>query len=167
MAGPSGNGPPILLAYDGSDRAKAAIAAAADLLPDAKVIVLHVFELSRPVLPPAVFPAAVPEAGEREVTELVEEESKRATAVAEAGVALASSAGLAARAEAIPASGASGTWSTILEFAEKHDVALIVVGARGHSAVAAALLGSVSDGVVHHADRPVMVVPARARTPSG
>ena len=36
---------------------------------------------------------------------------------------------------------------------------LVVVGARGHGAVGAALLGSVSTWLLHHLHRPIAVVP--------
>ena len=47
--------------------------------------------------------------------------------------------------------------SALAEQAEKAD--LVVVGARGHGAVGAALLGSVSTWLLHHLHRPVAVVP--------
>lgn len=47
---------------------------------------------------------------------------------------------------------------TIVEQAREIDADLIVVGARGHSAVDRILLGSTSDFVATHADRSVLVV---------
>ena len=51
----------------------------------------------------------------------------------------------------------------ILELARARGADLIVVGSRGRGAVAEALLGSVSQAIVHSADRPVLVVKRRAR----
>ena len=48
----------------------------------------------------------------------------------------------------------------ILAYADLLDVDLIVVGSRGHGAVASALLGSVSRGILSRAKRPVLVVRA-------
>ncbi len=42
---------------------------------------------------------------------------------------------------------------------QAEDVDLVVVGARGHGAVGAALLGSVSTWLLHHVHRPIAVVP--------
>ena len=39
---------------------------------------------------------------------------------------------------------------------------LVVVGARGHGAVGAALLGSVSTWLLHHVHRPIAVIPMPA-----
>jgi nucleotide-binding universal stress UspA family protein len=46
--------------------------------------------------------------------------------------------------------------------AQEVGAAAIVVGSRGRSAAREILLGSVAMSVLHHADRPVLVVPDRA-----
>jgi nucleotide-binding universal stress UspA family protein len=38
---------------------------------------------------------------------------------------------------------------------------VIVLGSHGHGAVRRALLGSVSEGVLHGATRPVLILPSR------
>lgn len=47
--------------------------------------------------------------------------------------------------------------------AASHDQHLLVVGTRGRGAVTGMLLGSVSQGVVHHASCPIVVVPPASR----
>ena len=76
------------------------------------------------------------------------------------GVAEAEGVGLDATGAAILSHGQ--VWATIVNAADEEDVAAIVVGSRGRSAVASAVLGSVANGVVHHSSRPVVVVPARS-----
>ncbi len=53
-------------------------------------------------------------------------------------------------------------WRTILDVASDVDAELIVIGTRGATAVQSGLLGSVSNAIVHHSDRPVLVVPRTA-----
>jgi nucleotide-binding universal stress UspA family protein len=48
----------------------------------------------------------------------------------------------------------------IIELARRSDADLIVLGSRNRGPLVAALLGSVSDDVVTHADRPVLVTHA-------
>jgi nucleotide-binding universal stress UspA family protein len=46
----------------------------------------------------------------------------------------------------------------IVATARSRDVDLVVLGARGLGAIGRLLLGSVSETVLHHVDRPVMIV---------
>ncbi len=50
----------------------------------------------------------------------------------------------------------------IVAFADSHDIDLIVMGSRGHGAVASAMLGSVSLGVLRETRRPVLIVRSAA-----
>jgi nucleotide-binding universal stress UspA family protein len=53
---------------------------------------------------------------------------------------------------------AGPVWKTIVEIADRDDAATIVMGSRGLTGLRAMLLGSVSSAVVHHADRPTLIV---------
>lgn len=59
------------------------------------------------------------------------------------------------------------TVDEIVAYADNQDVDMIVVGSRGHGALASALLGSVSRGVLSESKRPVMIVRAQAAVPVG
>jgi nucleotide-binding universal stress UspA family protein len=53
----------------------------------------------------------------------------------------------------------------IARYGNTHDVDLVVVGSRGHSRIASALLGSVSQGVLRKSTRPVLIVRGVLATP--
>lgn len=59
------------------------------------------------------------------------------------------------------------TVDEIVAYADNQDVDMIVVGSRGHGALASALLGSVSRGVLSESKRPVMIVRGQAAVPIG
>jgi nucleotide-binding universal stress UspA family protein len=84
-----------------------------------------------------------------------------AEAMAAEGAQLAAEAGLSAEGVAEPSHGS--VWSTILDVAKERDAELVVAGARGHSTVRSLLLGSTSNGLVHHSHLPVLVLPAPRR----
>ena len=72
----------------------------------------------------------------------------------EDALALASEAGMHAQAELLR----GDPVDEIVAFADSLDADLIVVGSRGHGALASALLGSVSRGILSETRRPVLVV---------
>jgi nucleotide-binding universal stress UspA family protein len=74
-------------------------------------------------------------------------------------VAQAAEAGVAAEAEILEGDPAL----RIVELAKLRRASLIVVGSGGRGMVAETLLGSVSNAIVHEADRPVLVVRRRPR----
>jgi nucleotide-binding universal stress UspA family protein len=141
---------PVLLCFDGSPAARDAIGGAAPFVARRRALVLTVW--SAPVGMAVHGLAAEARAYEAA-------EAQRAGAQAAEGCEIARGAGFTA--EPITACGSSeGTWHAILSAADEHDASLIVVGARGLGGLRAALLGSVSEGVVRHARRPVLVMHA-------
>ena len=53
---------------------------------------------------------------------------------------------------------------TMLKEASKLDVNIIVVGSHGRGAMHQLLVGSVSEGVIHRSECPILVVPTHERT---
>jgi nucleotide-binding universal stress UspA family protein len=53
-------------------------------------------------------------------------------------------------------------WERICDVARTADCDLIVVGTHGRTGLRRAVLGSVAEKVVRHADRPVLTIPAHA-----
>jgi nucleotide-binding universal stress UspA family protein len=145
----------ILLCYDGSASAKRAIAVAHTTIGGNTAIVLHVWSPPEEFLAAAPFgdaPAEPPMAGlERLARERAQEIGWEGHAVA---------AGLELMAEPRVQRSDGAIWRTILDVADELDVKLIVIGTRGQTAVQSNLLGSVSNAVVHHSHRPLLLVPA-------
>jgi nucleotide-binding universal stress UspA family protein len=144
----------ILLATDGSEGAEHAARAAIDISKRTGAQLHAAHAWVQP--PPFAYPSLVPERYyppyEQGARRILDEQLGR---LERAGGAVS---------EAHLVEGRSA--DAILDLAERIGADLIVLGSRGLGTVKRLLVGSVSLGVVHHADRPVLV--ARGRSwPSG
>ena len=137
----------LLLAYDGSSGAKAAIDAAGRLFAGRPALIVSVCQSAAGAAGAGLIAVPAEVLGEA-ATRLDEESRRQAELLAEEGAAAARRGGIDASAKAIPSRG--NTWSTLVRVAEDEGCEAIVVGSRGRSAVSSVLLGSVSSGVVHH-----------------
>jgi nucleotide-binding universal stress UspA family protein len=54
-----------------------------------------------------------------------------------------------------------GVWKTIVQIADRHRAAAIVLGCSGPTGVRSLLHERMSSAVAQHADRPTLVIPAR------
>jgi nucleotide-binding universal stress UspA family protein len=154
---------PVFACYDGSPVARDAIASAAELLAGRAAIVATFM--------PAVDDGAVlrsalpwPAAGtvQDRLAGLDREETEAPFERAAEGARAAADAGWVARPLGIRGVSATSEeeeepWMRLLRAAKSEDAACIVVGHRP----AAKHLGSTAHGLVHHADRSVLVVPGR------
>jgi nucleotide-binding universal stress UspA family protein len=155
----------VLVAYDGSASAQAALQATAELLPGAEAVVLTVYEAPVRLEHLLAAHGPTPSPLERDVADirrLMEDEAK---ATAREGAELASEAGLAATAEIAAATGSA--WPVILAEATQRESAALVCGTRGRGGLSRAWLGSTSSALLHHATLPIFVVPERSPEPSG
>lgn len=127
---------PLLIAYDGSDNAKHAIAVCGQLLGQGLTAeIVHAWEPGRNA----------------------DAERPQAEQIARRGVELALAAGFIATGHA--RSGNRPAWATICDAAETIGASVIVMGTRGLTGVRAAVGGSVSHNVTQHAPCPVLTVP--------
>jgi nucleotide-binding universal stress UspA family protein len=147
---------PVLVGYDGSAAAGAAIAAAGRLLAPREAVIETVWIPYTSVAAGGVVGAPVAVAS-RATQELDSIAGTRAEQTAREGARMAADAGLEARAEAIQTTGP--VWSTLRDSAEVHGAPAIVVGSRGRGSMSSAVLGSTSAALVHHARLPMLVVP--------
>ena len=157
MAAPDPDTRPVLIAYDGSDFAKAAIEEAArQLAPKREAIVLSVREPTDAI--PFLGVGGMP-ADQGTVDAVLADTESGAEEVAAEGARLALDAGLGASASVELG---SPVWQRIVEVADERDAGLIVLGSRGHSGLSYVLLGSVATAVAQHSKRSVMVVHTKA-----
>ena len=143
----------VLLCYDGSGGSRRAITVAGEELGSRPGLVLHAWESWVAEAPALAGLSASVQGMAAELDEVADAQSADRTAE---GVQVAESAGFDA--EGVSRRATGPTWKAVLDTAEEYSCAAIVVGSRGLTGISAAL-GSVSNGVVHHSRRPVLVVP--------
>jgi len=138
----------ILVTTDGSPSSAEAVAFGVELASEheAELIFVHVV--------PAL--DVVPSSGFGMGGAFPHEPSKRDHVLLEEAAAVASEHGVISTTAMLR----GDTVNEIVAYADSHDVDLIVVGSRGHGAIAGALLGSVSRGVLGESKRPVLIVRA-------
>ncbi|RDI70491.1 universal stress protein [Halopelagius longus] len=134
----------ILVPTDGSEAARGAIRNAIDIASqyDATIHALYVVDSS-------VYASV--ETGADLVVESLEEEGKKAIAEVTDR----------ARAEGVSSESAvvsGSTHQSILDYADDHDIDLIVMGTHGRTGINRYLLGSVTEKIVRSSDVPVLTV---------
>ena len=141
----------IVIATDGSASALAAVAFGLKLAREQGAAVFFAYAApGYEVLPAHAF--GMSGARQRDASEADHEPLDRAAAAAE-------SAGVDATTEVLGGDPAN----EIVAYADSLDADVIVVGSRGHGNIAGAFLGSVSQGILREARRPVLVVPNAAK----
>jgi nucleotide-binding universal stress UspA family protein len=156
MAGPTA---PVLIGYDGSEVARAAVRHAAELFAGRPAVLATVWEpglAAIPVgLPNTIGVGNLPL--DVETVEAVDRgQREHASTVAGDGAEFARSLGLVAEPQAVPDE--VDVAKTLLGIARERGAAVVVVGSHGISGLRPRLLGSVSRKVVEHCDRPVLVI---------
>jgi nucleotide-binding universal stress UspA family protein len=160
MTAEPGPAPLVICCYDGSDPAGAAIDRAGRLFRAARALVACAWQPALQAMALMATPAGVPTYSTDDVAAIDRLAAERAEEVARQGVARAVAAGLEAEPVTVQTDGP--VWRAIVELTEERRADAVVVGARGLSRVGSALLGSVSNGLVHHATVPVLVLPGPA-----
>lgn len=139
---------PIVIAYDGSDEAKAAIKAAGVQLRTPRTALVLTVRVHLEAIPFWGVPvSSLP-------PEIEEIAIKNAMETAVEGVDIARAAGF--EAQPLVELG-DPAWRVIVDTADDHGAGLIVIGSHGRSAVSRTLLGSVATAVAHHAKQPVLI----------
>lgn len=146
----------ILIAFDGSDDARSAVEYAARHLKPEPTVIMTVWEPLLTQITWAPLATAIPVTAEAPGDKY--EEEKQAEQLAGKGAEIALAAGLTevtTRAER----GGGPVWAAIVDVADELNASLVVTGSRGLAGARSVILGSVSTRVLHHAHRPVLVVP--------
>lgn len=139
----------ILVAYDGSDLSKKAVKEAERHVLESADTAVHVISVVKPTGP--VTNANVNRQIGDELKKQYEEDMAKIKKEIEADGVIVTTDVIVGEPEENPA-------ISITNYAEEHDMDLIIVGSRGLGNVKKLFLGSVSNNVVQHAKCPVLVM---------
>jgi nucleotide-binding universal stress UspA family protein len=149
----------ILICYDGSADARAAIDRAGVLMPGSDATVLVMWEtILETMIRNGSMGMGLGLIGDYNDGDTDAALEQAALATATDGAQRAVAAGLVAHPRI--ADRQDDITEVILAVAADIDAGVIVLGTRGRSGVKSLMLGSVSHGVLHHADRAVLIVPS-------
>jgi len=132
---------PLIVGYDGTEGARAAMAEALELAGPlgAEVVVVFVYHAG---------------ALGGEAHDLIDALRERGNAVTEEALEMARAAGVPARAELVNDKPAEG----LASIAKEEGARMIVVGSYGEAPLRAVIIGSTPHRLVHITDTPVLVV---------
>jgi nucleotide-binding universal stress UspA family protein len=146
--------PPVLICYDGSEGARAALEVACAAFDSSFIVACYWQPFADDQRPFAVDMLQIVQ----EPDSINERERALAQAAADEGAEAARAAGHAAEAVAVEVS--TPIDQAILAHADELDAAAIVLGSRSRSGLGSLLLGDTAGDVVQLASRPVFVVPS-------
>lgn len=150
----------ILVPLDGSEHSLKALKAAVQIAKkfDGKITLIHVYSAATVPLimpePTTLTPTGIPLMTQAEASKIVD-------AVRRSGNDILADGEEKVKAEGIPVEKMlveGHVVNEIVRAAKEGNYDLIVIGARGISKMRELLLGSVTDGVIHHVSCPILVV---------
>jgi nucleotide-binding universal stress UspA family protein len=153
---------PVLIAYDGSEVSRAAVRHAAELFAGRPAVLATVWEPGLAAvtvgLPDTLgMGTLAPDPPDPATVEAVDRLQRgHAATVADDGAEFARSVGLAAEPHAVPDE--FDVADTLIDIARERGAAVVVVGSHGISGLRSRVLGSVSQRLIEHCDRPVLVI---------
>jgi nucleotide-binding universal stress UspA family protein len=155
----------LLIGYDASAASRSAIAVAGSLFPGADATVVIVYPPPPSLEAAALARVALPDEAIREgIARIHADADRRACEKAAEGVECATAAGL--RASAVVRQALSA-WRALIREAHETEADVLVCGTRGEGPIDRVLLGCTASSLLHHAERPLLVVPAGAADPDG
>ncbi|NWF87397.1 universal stress protein [Candidatus Bathyarchaeota archaeon] len=150
----------ILVPLDGSEHSLKALEVATQIAKkfNGKITLIHVYSVTPgPILmpePTTLTPSGFPVMAPAEISKVVDATRKAGNRILDDGEQKVKAEGIQVEKMLIE----GHTVQEIVRTAKEGKFDLIVIGARGVSHIRELLLGSVTDGVIHHASSPVLVV---------